>query len=74
MLSPELRHALLLLAASVVSWGASVLVPALHGQTLITVALSAFLTALGAVLTPAVQAYGVGSKGSPPTNAVRNPE
>lgn len=60
-LSPEVRHAIVVIVSAMLAWAASVAVPFLNGQTGLTAALGAVLTAILAVLTPAVQAYGVGS-------------
>lgn len=59
--SPMVRHLLLMMLGTALSWVSTVLVPALSGQTGYGALLAALITAALAYLTPLIPSYGVGS-------------
>jgi hypothetical protein len=61
-LKPAVRHLVLMLAATLLAWGGTELVPALQGQGGIVATVGApLLTLLIAYLTPLTKQYGTAS-------------
>lgn len=61
-LPPLVRHLVLMLAACLLAWAASDVVPWLQGQGGLAAAVGAFLVAALAVLTPLTRQYGIGAR------------
>jgi len=61
-LPPLARHLVLMLAACLLAWLGSDVVPFLHDKGGLAAAVGAFLVAALAVLTPLTRQYGVGSR------------
>lgn len=60
-LPPVVRHLVLMLAAGLLSWASTDLVPLLQGQPGWGAVAGAVLTALIAYVTPLTRQYGIGS-------------